>query len=96
MLTLTPALPPSALAALMPTLELVRRHARERCHRMPHGNRFFDETIQRHYTASETSLTLLLEHVLGPMLEPRNQTVNATEQLQRARPRRTSPGRHAP
>ena len=84
MLTLTPALPPSALAALMPTLELVRRHARERCHRMPHGNRFFDETIQRHYTASETSLTLLLEHVLGPMLEPRNQTVNATEQLQLA------------
>lgn len=84
MLTLTPPLPALSLAALMPTLELLRRHARERRHLMANGCGFYDETIQRHYTASETSLTLLLEHVLGPMLEPRCEAVNATDQLQLA------------
>lgn len=84
MLTLTPPLPSLALAALMPTLELVRRHARDRRHRMQHGSGFYDETLQRNYTASETSLTLLLEHVLGPILDHRSETVNGTEQLQLA------------
>jgi len=83
MLTLTPT-PALSLAALMPTLELVRRHARARRHLMQHGSGFYDETVQRNYTASETSLTLLLEHVLAPMLDQRDEAVNATEQLQLA------------
>jgi len=45
---------------------------------------FYDEAMQRNYTASETSLILLLEHVLGPMLEPHKEVVNATERLQLA------------
>lgn len=84
MLTLPPTLPAMSLAALMPTLELVRRHARERRHRMLHGSSFYDETVQRNYTASETSLTLLVEHVLRPVLEPRCETVNVSDQLQLA------------
>lgn len=84
MLTLPPTLPSLSLAALMPTLELVRRHARERRHQMPHGSGCYDEALQRHYTASETSLTLLLEHVLAPAMEPCGESVNATEQLQLA------------
>jgi hypothetical protein len=84
MLTLTPSLPALSLAALMPTLELVRRHARDRRHLMQHGSGFYDETVQRNYTASETSLTLLLEYVLAPMLDQLDDAVNATEQLQLA------------
>jgi hypothetical protein len=81
MLTLAPPIPNTSLPALMPTLELVRRHARERRQQALHGCRFYDEAMQRHYTASEASLTLLLEHVLGPLLEPRGDLVNAAEQV---------------
>ena len=84
MLTLPPPLSALSLTALMPTLELVRRYARERRQLLLNGSGFYDETVQRHYTASETSLTLLLEHVLGPLLDPRGDAVNATELLQLA------------
>jgi hypothetical protein len=84
MLTLTPAMSPATLAALMPTLELVRRHARERRYGITHGSGLFEETMQRYYAASETSLTLLVNHVLLPLLEPRTEPVNVTEQLRLA------------
>jgi hypothetical protein len=75
--------PIAGMVALVPTLELVRRHARARRDQLlaAHGG-WCDEAIQRGYTASETSLTLLLEHVLRPLLEPRASQVNVTEQLQ--------------
>lgn len=84
MLTDPSPLPAFPLATIMPTLELVRRHARERRHRMQHGAGFYDETVLRNYLASETSLTLLLEHVLAPLVAPQNTVVNVTEQLQLA------------
>lgn len=84
MLIAPPPLPALPLTAIMPTLELVRRHARERRHRMQHGAGFYDETIQRNYLASEMSLTLLLEHVLAPLFAPQSPVVNVTEQLQLA------------
>ncbi|NNJ12200.1 hypothetical protein EKD04_017865 [Chloroflexales bacterium ZM16-3] len=80
MRALTPTIPPAAVAALLPTLELVRRHARDR-RQIMHGVGFYDETLRRDYAASEASLTLLLDHVLGPLLDRRDDAINVAEQI---------------
>lgn len=80
-----PTHPLAGLIALLPTLELVRRYARERQQRhVAAHSGWHDDALQRGYAASETSLTLLLDHVLRPLLEPATGPVNVTEQIQLA------------
>lgn len=77
---------PVPLIALRPMFHLVRRYARERrSTALLAGNQFFDDAMLRMYAASETSLALLVDHVLTPMMEtPCGGTVDAAEHIQLA------------
>lgn len=78
--TLTPPIPPTAWVAIMPTLALLRRYARDR-HQIIDEWGFYDETLRRNYAASEASLLLLLDYGLGPLWDRRDDAINVAEQI---------------
>jgi hypothetical protein len=81
-----PLTAPIPLVALQPMFHFVRRYARERqSTALLAGNQFFDDAMLRMYAASEISLTLLVDHVLAPLMEPLAEgTVDVAEQIQLA------------